>query len=226
MHRLVVEQLVKKYSTPNEDLIVLNGVQLTLDAGQNLAIVGPSGTGKSTLLQILGTLDRPYSGSVTLEGTEPFALNDNDLAKFRNEKIGFVFQDQYLLPHLSLLENMLVPILATRKVESASVERAEYLLDRVGLSQRKTHLPSELSGGERGRAAVARSLIMRPMLLLADEPTGNLDSENAERIASLLLELQKEENATMIVVTHSETVAKKMDQQMQMSGGRLHPIPH
>ncbi len=121
---------------------------------------------------------------------------------------------------------MLVPILATRKVESASVERAEYLLDRVGLSQRKTHLPSELSGGERGRAAVARSLIMRPMLLLADEPTGNLDSENAERIASLLLELQKEENATMIVVTHSETVAQKMDQQMQMSGGRLHVIPH
>lgn len=224
MHRLVVDQLVKKYSTPNEDLIVLNGVQLTLEAGQNLAIVGPSGTGKSTLLQILGTLDRPTSGTVQLDGTEPFALNDAEVAKFRNQKIGFIFQDQYLLPHLGLLENMLVPILAAHKVEPSSIERAEYLLERVGLSQRHTHLPSELSGGERGRAAVARSLMMRPMLLLADEPTGNLDSENAERISALLLELQREENATMIVVTHSENLAQKMDQQLQMFQGRLHPL--
>ena len=161
-------------------LPVLRGVNLSLERGDALAVMGPSGSGKSTLLHILGTLDRPTAGKVTLEGTDPFALPERELAAFRNRRIGFVFQDHHLLPQCSVLENVLIPTLVSRDTQPAETEAyARQLLDRVGLGERLDHRPAELSGGERQRVAVARALVLKPVLLLADEPTGNLDRKNA-----------------------------------------------
>lgn len=218
---LHVDHLSKSYSTPAEPLEVLRDVSFELDDGTSLAIVGPSGAGKSTLLQILGTLDRPTSGSVRLAGSDPFALDSNELARFRNEKIGFIFQDHHLLPQLTVMENVLIPALAAGKPTSDDQERAVELLERVGLSSRTTHLPGELSGGERERVAVARALLKRPSLVLADEPTGNLDRRSADSIANLLLELQRDENAILITVTHSQALAGKMASQRELIDGRL-----
>lgn len=216
MSVLQVEHIGKSYPTPAEDLIVLRDVSFSMDRGENLAIVGPSGSGKSTLLHILGTLDRPSQGTVKLNDQDPFKLDDTSLAAFRNKNIGFVFQDHHLLPHLSVLENVLVPALATKSIDKETEQRAIQLLDRVGLANRKTHLPSELSGGERERVAVARALLLKPTLLLADEPTGNLDAANAQKVASLLLDLQKEEQSILIVVTHSLELASQMSRQWRM----------
>lgn len=218
---LHVDHLSKSYPTPAEPLEVLRDVSFELDDGTSLAIVGPSGAGKSTLLQILGTLDRPTSGSVRLAGSDPFALDSNELARFRNEKIGFIFQDHHLLPQLTVMENVLIPALAAGKPTSDDQERAVELLERVGLSSRTTHLPGELSGGERERVAVARALLKRPSLVLADEPTGNLDRRSADSIANLLLELQRDENAILITVTHSQALAGKMASQRELIDGRL-----
>ena len=216
MSVLQVEHVGKSYPTPAEDLLVLRDVSFSMDRGENLAIVGPSGSGKSTLLHILGTLDRPSQGTVKLNDQDPFKLDDTSLAAFRNKNIGFVFQDHHLLPHLSVLENVLVPALATKSIDKETEQRAIQLLDRVGLANRKTHLPSELSGGERERVAVARALLLKPTLLLADEPTGNLDAANAQKVASLLLDLQKEEQSILIVVTHSLELASQMSRQWRM----------
>lgn len=216
MSVLQVEHIGKSYPTPAEDLIVLRDVSFSMDRGENLAIVGPSGSGKSTLLHILGTLDRPSQGTVKLNDQDPFKLDDTSLAAFRNKNIGFVFQDHHLLPHLSVLENVLVSALATKSIDKETEQRAIQLLDRVGLANRKTHLPSELSGGERERVAVARALLLKPTLLLADEPTGNLDAANAQKVASLLLDLQKEEQSILIVVTHSLELASQMSRQWRM----------
>jgi lipoprotein-releasing system ATP-binding protein len=203
--------------------VVLRGVSCTLAAGENLAITGPSGCGKSTLLYIIGTLDAPTSGSVSLDGADPFGLSEPRLAAFRNHKIGFVFQDHHLLPQCSVLENVLLPTLADGHARPEAVERARGLLDRVGLSARLDHLPAELSGGERQRTAIARALVNRPLLLLADEPTGNLDRATAAGVAELLVELQAQEKTMLIVVTHSLELAGMLQKRMELNAGKLEP---
>jgi lipoprotein-releasing system ATP-binding protein len=185
-------------------------------------VTGPSGSGKSTLLHILGTLDAPTAGTVELDGVNPFALADRELAAFRNAKIGFVFQEHHLLPQCSVLENVLIPTLVTPNADPVKFEAfAKDLLDRVGLGHRLEHRPAELSGGERQRAAVARALIQKPVLLLADEPTGNLDRKNAAGIGELLLDLHKQENTILIVVTHSSELANILPKRMEMNDGKL-----
>jgi lipoprotein-releasing system ATP-binding protein len=218
---LIVDNIVKEYPTPAAPLRVLSGASLRMRSGENLAILGPSGSGKSTLLHVIGGLDAPTSGTVTLDGRDPFALGEKDLAHFRNRHIGFIFQDHHLLPQLTVLENVLLPAIAEGKPDQTMQQRARDLLDRVGLSDRLTHRPAELSGGERGRVAVARSLIHKPLLLLADEPTGNLDRRNATAIGELLLSLQKQENAMLIVVTHSLELADALSRRAELEEGRL-----
>jgi lipoprotein-releasing system ATP-binding protein len=221
MPDLIVENITRQYPTRAEPLEVLRGVSFELSAGENLAIVGPSGCGKSTLLHIVGTLDHPTSGTVQLDGVDPFRLAEPELAAFRNRRIGFVFQDHHLLPQCSVLENVLLPTIAAGRTPQELVERARMLLARVGLEQRLAHRPAELSGGERQRAAVARALVLRPALLLADEPTGNLDRAAATAVARLLLELQSQEPMMLIVVTHSVEVAGLMRQRRVLNEGRL-----
>lgn len=221
MADLVVDNIHKEFPTRAEPLVVLQGVSFTLQPGENLAVQGPSGCGKSTLLYIIGTLDRPTSGRVTLDGHDPFELEERELAAFRNHQIGFVFQDHHLLPQCSVLENALIPTLAAASTSHEQTERARELLDRVGLGNRLDHRPAELSGGERQRVALARALILRPVLLLADEPTGNLDRDTASQIADLLLELQKQENTMMIVVTHSLELAGRLARRVELVDGRL-----
>lgn len=220
---LVVEHLAKSYPTPGDPLVVLDDVSLSLSAGDSLAIVGPSGSGKSTLLQIIGTLERPTRGAVRLQGDDPFALDEFELAKFRNRRIGFVFQDHHLLPQLTAWENVLVPTLAMGTAGEAAIDRAEDLLSRVGLANRRSHRPAELSGGERQRVALARALINEPTLLMADEPTGNLDPRTAESMTELLLELQHNSPTPMILiaVTHSVALASRMQTCQQLDLGRL-----
>lgn len=218
---LSAKNIFKSYPTPAEPLEVLRDVSLELDAGERLAIVGPSGAGKSTLLQILGTLDAPTSGTVEINQTDPFQLSETELAHFRNRQIGFIFQDHHLLPQLTVLENVLIPALAIGRPSEETIQHATDLLERVGLASRSTHLPGELSGGEKERVAVARALLNRPTLILADEPTGNLDSHTAQAITDLLLKLQTEENAILVTVTHSKDLAAAMGQQKTLLDGRL-----
>jgi lipoprotein-releasing system ATP-binding protein len=219
---LVVNAVSKEYPTRSGPLRVLHDVSLTLDRGAALAVMGPSGSGKSTLLHMLGTLDRPSSGRIILEGTDPFALSERELAAFRNRNIGFVFQDHHLLPQCSVLENVLVPTLVSRDTQPADTERfAKQLLDRVGLAGRIEHRPAELSGGERQRVAVARALVLKPVLLLADEPTGNLDRKNAQAVGDLLLELHRHENNILVVVTHSAELAKLFPRRSDVNDGTL-----
>lgn len=221
MTMLVVEHLTKEYPTPSEPLVVLRDLSLSMERGESLAILGPSGSGKSTLLAILGALDEPTSGSVRLGDTNPFSLGQDHLANFRRDQVGFVFQDHHLLPQLSVLENVLVPLLARGTPSPADQERAEMLIDRVGLAGRLTHRPAELSGGERQRVAIARALVRSPPLLLADEPTGNLDAATADSVASTLIDLQREHDSILVVVTHSETLASRMDRRKRLEAGVL-----
>jgi len=218
---LVVNQIVKVYPTPAAPLRVLDGVSLSLRRGENLAILGPSGSGKSTLLSIIGTLEPPTSGSVRLDGEDPFALDERGLAAFRSRRVGFVFQEHHLLPQCTVLENTLVPFLADGSATTDDQFRATELLRRVGLGERLDHRPAELSGGERQRVAIARALVREPALLLADEPTGNLDRSTAQSITELLLELQAERNTILIVVTHSATLAAALQQRKELDAGRL-----
>jgi lipoprotein-releasing system ATP-binding protein len=218
---LTVEQLSKDYPTRSGVLSVLRGISFSLKPGEALAIMGPSGSGKSTLLQILGTLDRPTSGRATLDGVDPFTLDDTALAKFRNTTIGFVFQDHHLLPQFNVLENVLLPVLVSRTAPAEANGFARELLKRVGLSERQEHRPAELSGGERQRVAIARALILKPKLLLADEPTGNLDRKNAEAVGELLLGLHHEQKTILIAVTHSPELAAKFPATRQMNDGTL-----
>lgn len=221
MTSLSVKQLAKSFPTAGEPLQVLRDVSIELSGGQSLAIVGPSGSGKSTLLQILGTLDRPDGGTVSLDGEDPFVLDDQRLAHWRNRRVGFIFQDHHLLPQLSVIENVLVPTLAVGRASQEQVARANELISEVGLSQRVSHLPGELSGGERERVAIARALLMRPALVLADEPTGNLDRKSAESVTEVLQKLQRENDAILICVTHSDSLAAAMDQKQELIDGRL-----
>ncbi len=216
---LLLQNLCKSYPTRSGELAVLRDINLTVQDGEALAILGPSGSGKSTLLYLLGTLERPTSGTYQLGEREPFKLNDADLAQFRNRSIGFVFQDHHLLPQCSVLENVLIPTLAG--VSENLEGRARELLERVGLSQRLDHRPAELSGGERQRVAVARALIHKPLLLLADEPTGNLDRKTAQTVGELLMEMHRQEKTMLIVVTHSHDLAKLLPRKMEMLDGVL-----
>lgn len=218
---LVVRNLTKDYPTRSGALSVLRGIDLDLAPGDTVAVMGPSGSGKSTLLYIVGTLDEPTTGKVELEGKNPFALAERDLAAFRNRTLGFVFQDHYLLPQCTVLENVLIPCLVGVEDSATVKERARKLLDRVGLGQRLDHRPAELSGGERQRVSVARALIHRPALLLADEPTGNLDRQSAQAVGALLLELAREERAMLVTVTHSPELAGTFPRVMMMEDGQL-----
>jgi ABC-type lipoprotein export system ATPase subunit len=204
---------------------VLKGVSLAVARGESLAIIGPSGSGKSTLLNIIGTLERATSGEVVLAGQDLSRLDDTKLAAVRNRQIGFVFQAHHLLPQCTVMENVLVPTIADTdgNVGKGAPERAERLLQRVGLGARMTHRPGQLSGGERQRVAVVRALINQPQLLLADEPTGALDRASAEQLAQLLLELNREEGVTLIVVTHALDLARKMGRVLELKDGVLAP---
>lgn len=219
--QLVVRGLTKEFTTAAGPLSILRGVDLSMTRGEALAITGPSGSGKSTFLYIVGTLDTPTAGSVRILGRDPFAASANDLAGFRRDSIGFIFQDHHLLPQCTVLENVLVPTISGTGAGAAQEERARKLLDRVGLAGRLSHRPAQLSGGERQRVAVCRALINRPVLLLADEPTGNLDQETATGIGSLLLELNREEQTILICVTHSTELASRFARHLQLSDGKL-----
>jgi lipoprotein-releasing system ATP-binding protein len=222
---LLVEDLCKQFPTRAAPIEVLRGISLQLSRGENLAIVGPSGSGKSTLLHLIGTLEPPTSGRITLAGKNPLLLAEPQLADFRNQNIGFVFQDHHLLGQCSVLENVILPALATGNVDAEAVNRGRELLHRVGLAEREDHRPAELSGGERQRVSLARALLLRPLLVLADEPTGNLDRKTGAQVTDLLLELQQEQKTILLVATHSLQLAGRMQRELQLVDGSLEPLP-
>jgi len=204
-----------------ESLPVLRGLSLDVVSGESVAVIGPSGCGKSTLLNLIGTLDQPTDGSITFDGRDLGALDDHELAELRNREMGFIFQSHHLLPQCTVIENVLVPTLAHGSATTADKERARRLLERVGLGERLAHRPGQLSGGERQRAAVVRALINEPQLLLADEPTGALDEATADQLGQLLVELNTEENLTLITVTHSPDLAARMAHTVKLADGQI-----
>ena len=220
---LVLQRVTKAYPLPDGGaLTILHELDLTVAAGETVAVVGPSGSGKSTLLNLIGTLDEPTSGTIRLGQTEVTSLSGRPLAEFRARALGFVFQDHHLLPQLTALENVLVPTLASPPAADAQ-SRAGSLLDRVGLAERCDSFPSRLSGGERQRVAIARALINRPQLLLADEPTGNLDQDTGASVISLLLEMAADQGATVMMVTHNPQQAARCRRTLRLGEGRLMP---
>lgn len=220
---LSVHHVSKSFDAAEGTVAVLDDVSLTLAPGEQLAIMGPSGSGKSTLLAILGVLEEPSSGSVTLDGTDPFAGSPAERALFRNRRIGFVFQEHHLLAGCSALDNVLVPALAHGSVTPEIVARGRRLLDHVGLAHRIGHRPGELSGGERQRVAIARALVLSPRLVLADEPTGQLDSTTSLEVTELLVHLTEETGGMLVVVTHAESVAERVGNVRRLVDGRLGP---
>lgn len=220
---LEVDRLAKVFPAAAAPVRVLDEVSLCVAPGSRMAIMGPSGSGKSTLLSILGTLDEPTAGSVRLDGSDLFALAVRERAAFRNRAIGFVFQEHHLLGGCTALDNVVLPALATGSVAPAVVERARMLLERVGLAHRLTSLPGELSGGERQRVAVARAVVLGPRLILADEPTGQLDAANAVTVTELLMELAGETGGMLLVATHARSVADRVGTVRQLVAGRLEP---
>jgi lipoprotein-releasing system ATP-binding protein len=227
---LIVTDLSKEYPTPRGALRVLSGVSFEMAPGDAAAIMGPSGSGKSSLLYILGGLEPPSSGTVTLDGRNPFRLSAADLAAFRNKQIGFVFQDHCLLPQCTVLENVLIPTLVAPSLSRRSPgaradddeKRARLLIEQVGLGDRIEHRPAELSGGERQRVAIARALVREPRVLLCDEPTGNLDRVAADNVALVLLDLHRLKQTILIVVTHSAPLAEKLPVRFDLLDARLH----
>ena len=220
---LEVTNLAKSYPTPHGPLTILSDLTFSLRPGDAASIVGPSGSGKSTLLYVLGALEPPTEGSVTLDGVDPFALSETELAVFRNRRVGFVFQDHLLLPQCTVLENVLIPTLVGER-ETDATDHARALLERVGLADRLDHRPGELSGGERQRVALARALIRRPPLLLCDEPTGNLDHASGEVVASMLFDLHQQQNTILLIVTHNRGLAARCPIQFELVGDRLERI--
>jgi ABC-type lipoprotein export system ATPase subunit len=221
---LEIRNLTKTYRAPDggDAVDVLRGVDLTLEAGATLSIVGPSGSGKSTVLNIIGALDKAESGEVIVDGRDVEKLREDELAAYRNATVGFIFQLHHLLPQCTILENVLIPTLAAAKNDRAAArDRAEKILDSVGLKHRLHHRPGELSGGERQRVAVARALINQPKLLLADEPTGALDRVNAARLVDLLVELNRAQGVTIIMVTHAPELAQRMGRVLELVDGKL-----
>jgi lipoprotein-releasing system ATP-binding protein len=220
---LKVENISKQYPTPRGALKIVSDVSLSLSQGDAVSIMGPSGSGKSTLLYMMGALEPPTSGTVTLDGQNPFQLKQRELAAFRNEQIGFIFQDHCLLPQCSVIENVLTPTLVSAK-DSNSIERARLLLEQVGLADRLDHRPAELSGGEKQRVSLARALIMKPQLLLCDEPTGNLDHKAADVVASLLLELHRQQKTILVVVTHNSELAARFPLRYELTDQQLRQL--
>ncbi len=213
-------EVTKHFDTRHARVEVLRGISFAMASGQSLAVTGPSGSGKSTLLHLIGTLDAPSSGKVEIDGQELFSLPEPQLAEFRNQSIGFVFQDPHLLPQYTVLENVLLPTMAYARSASRGRDEAAALIEKVGLSHRLGHQPAELSGGERQRVAIARALLNGPGLLVCDEPTGNLDVETANSVAELLVELHKEEDTILIVVTHSLELAARFERRFELREGR------
>ena len=218
---LDVQRLSKEFATSEGPLSILRDLDLSMERGDALAVTGPSGSGKSTLLYILGALDTPTSGTVQLDGSNPFALDAAGQSEFRNRQIGFIFQDHHLLPQCNVLENVLIPTLPAQGATTATETRARELLERVGLGSRFAHRPAQHSGGERQRVAVCRALINQPKLLLADEPTGNLDRATAESVGSLLLDLNREFNTLLVCVTHSSDLASRFPRHCELRDGKL-----
>jgi lipoprotein-releasing system ATP-binding protein len=218
---LEVTNLTKEYPTPRGPIPILSGVSLSLERGDAVSIMGPSGSGKSTLLYILGALEPPTSGAVTLDGRNPFLLKERDLAAFRNKEVGFIFQDHCLLPQCSVLENVLTPTLVAANRNGNYEATARKLLAEVGLDGRLDHRPAELSGGEKQRVALARAMILDPLLMLCDEPTGNLDHASAEIVAALLLEMNRRRKSILVVVTHSAELASRFPIQFELVDRKL-----
>jgi lipoprotein-releasing system ATP-binding protein len=215
-------QLEKRYVDGPAEVCVFSGLDLDVAAGERIAIVGESGVGKSTLLHLLGALDRPTGGRVLFAGEEVFARPESELAAFRNREVGFVFQFHHLLGDFSALENVMMPGLIARRALAVTRARAVELLERVGLGERLAHRPGQLSGGEQQRVAVARAVSLRPRLLLADEPTGNLDPATGEGVQQLLLDLNREDGSALVVATHNHRLAAAMERTVRLAGGRLH----
>jgi lipoprotein-releasing system ATP-binding protein len=219
---ITLKDLSKTFIKDGNSIEVLKGVDFTIAQGQSLAILGVSGSGKSTLIHILGTLDHPTSGNVLFDDVNVFDWNENKLADFRNRKIGFVFQFHNLLPEFSSLENTMMPALIQDMPYREAKERAEAILNEVGLGNRLTHKPGELSGGEQQRVAVARALINEPEIILADEPTGNLDTETGKKIEDLLVRFNQNKNITLVVVTHNKSLADRMSQSIGLKDGKIY----
>ncbi len=218
---LEVSHLSKRYPAPGGDLPVVRDVSFQMAAGETVAIMGPSGSGKSTLLAMLGGLEIPSEGTVRLDGIDPYAGGAAERAAFRNREVGFVFQEHQLLPGCTALDNVVLPALATGRVTEQQERRGRELLDRVGLRERSGHLPGELSGGDRQRVAVARAMLLEPRLLLADEPTGQLDSQTADGVTDLLVEIARELGGILVVVTHADRVANRIGAVRQLVDGVL-----
>lgn len=220
---LKVENVSKEYPTPSGPLKIISNISVTLKRGDAVSIMGPSGSGKSTLLYIMGALEPPTSGTVTLDGRDPFQLKEKELAAFRNKEIGFIFQDHCLLPQCSVLENVLTPTIVSKSAGNAA-QRARQLLSQVGLADRLDHRPAKLSGGEKQRVSLARALITKPKLLLCDEPTGNLDHKAADVVASLLLELHQQQETILVVVTHSAELAARFPVRYELTDQLLRQV--
>jgi len=218
--KIELRGLIKTFRHNGNQVEVLAGVDLDIRQGETLAVVGASGVGKSTLLHILGTLERPSAGKVRWEGEDVFSLDDRSLAAFRNRKVGFVFQFHHLLAEFNALENVMMPALIARLPQPVAREQAEAILVRVGLKERLTHRVSTLSGGEQQRVAVARALVLEPEVLLADEPTGNLDPKSGARVQELILELNRERGLTSVIVTHNLAMARVLDRQITLLDGK------
>lgn len=219
---ICLDSITKTYSDVTSDLVVIESLSYTFEPGKSCAIVGRSGIGKSTLLHLIGGLDRPQAGEIKIGGTNITKLNDIEMTSFRGSRIGFIFQFHHLLPEFSAQENVAMPLIIGGMLRSKAVELASEVLVRVGLKDRLAHVPGKLSGGEQQRVAIARSLVTKPAVVLADEPTGNLDGRTAEIVKQLLLEIQQENGTTLIVVTHSDEFAGSMDYTVEMQyGGRL-----
>jgi lipoprotein-releasing system ATP-binding protein len=209
--------LTKKYG----ELEILKGISLEVNAGEIVSIVGSSGAGKTTLLQILGTLDRPDEGTFTIDGVNPFSLSQRELAKFRNQKIGFVFQFHQLLPEFDAIENIMIPAMIQGISKKEARENAYLLLEKVGLQDRASHRPNEISGGEQQRIAVCRALVNQPNIVFADEPSGNLDSKNANELHELFFKLREELNQSFVIVTHNQELAQQADRMLRMQDGKM-----
>jgi lipoprotein-releasing system ATP-binding protein len=218
-----IRQLFKSYWLHGKRIDVLRGVSVEIERGELVSLVGASGAGKSTFLHVVGTLDAPAAGEVRVDGQDLFALGDADQARFRNRTIGFVFQSHYLLPEFTALENVAMPALIQRMERNEALRRARALLERVGLAARVDHRPGELSGGESQRVALARALVLEPALLLADEPTGNLDPVTGEGIHQVLREVNRDLGITAVVVTHNEALARSMPRRLRLAGGQVGP---